>query len=52
VEKNAKSLIEEYQLRVIDRKVILKDEFYEVNSNSGENPPNSPIVENTEEIYW
>jgi hypothetical protein len=46
IEMNAKSLIEEYRLRVIDRKVILKDEFYEVNSNSGKNSANFPIVEN------
>jgi len=46
IEMNAKSLIEEYRLRVIDRKVILKDEFYEVNSNSGKSSGNSPIVEN------
>jgi hypothetical protein len=46
IEMNAKSLIEEYRLRVIDQKVILKDEFYEVNSNSGKSSGNSPIVEN------
>ncbi len=49
IEMNAKSLIEEYRLRVIDRKVILKDEFYEVNSNSGKSSGNSPIVENQAE---
>jgi len=50
VEVNAKSLIEEYQLRVLDRKVVLKDEFdYEVNSNSGKSSGNSPIVENQAE---
>jgi hypothetical protein len=50
VEVNAKSLIEEYQLRVLDQKVILKDEFnYEVNYSSGKNSGNSPIVENQTE---
>ena len=53
VEKNARSLIEEYQLRVVDRKVILKDEFdYEVNSNLGKSSGNSPAVENEEVIDW
>jgi hypothetical protein len=46
VEVNAKSLIEEYQLRVVDQKVILKDDFdYEVNSNSDKSSGNSPSVE-------
>ena len=50
VEVNAKSLIEEYQLRVLDRKVVLKDEFdYEVNYSSGKSSGNSPIVENQAE---
>jgi hypothetical protein len=50
VEVNAKSLIEEYQLRVLDRKVVLKDEFdYEVNYSSDKSSGNSPIVENQEE---
>lgn len=47
MEVNAKSLIEEYQLRVVDRKVVLKDEFdYEVNYNSDKSSGNSPVVEN------
>jgi len=47
MEVNAKSLVEEYKLRVVDRKVVLKDDFdYEVNSNSDESSGNSPVVEN------
>jgi hypothetical protein len=50
VEVNAKSLIEEYQLRVLDRKVVLKDEFdYEVNYSSGKSSDNFSIVENQAE---
>jgi len=50
VEVNAKSLIEEYQLRVLDRKVVLKDKFdYEVNYNSGKSSGNFPTVENQAE---
>lgn len=45
VEKNARSLIEEYQLRVVDQKVILKDELYEVNSKLEKHSENSPSVE-------
>jgi len=46
MEVNAKSLIEEYQLRVVDRKVVLKDDFdYEVNFNSDKSSANSPSVE-------
>lgn len=52
VEANAKSLIEEYQLRVVNQKVILKDDFdYEVNSNRGKCSGNSSAVENEEEIW-
>lgn len=52
MEVNAKSLIEEYKLRVVNQRVILKDEFdYEVNFNSGKCSPNSPAVENEEEIW-
>jgi len=39
-------LIEEYQVRVVERKVILKDEFdYEVNSKLEKHSGNSPAVE-------
>ena len=49
MEVNAKSLIEEYQLRVVKQRVILKDDFnYEVNSNLGKSSGNSPTVENEE----
>ncbi|MEK0184809.1 hypothetical protein [Microcoleus anatoxicus] len=51
MEVNAKSLIEEYQLRVVRQRVILKDDFdYEVNSNSGKCSANSPTVENEEKV--
>jgi len=45
VEKNARSLIEEYQLRVVNQKVILKGELYEVNSKLEKHSENSPSVE-------
>jgi hypothetical protein len=46
IEANARSLIEEYQLRVVDRKVVLKDNFdYEVNSNPDKSSGNSPTVD-------
>lgn len=52
MEVNAKSLIEEYQLRVVNRKVVLVDDFgYEVNSNSDKGSANFPTVEN-EEVDW
>lgn len=52
VEVNAKSLIEEYQLRVVSQKVVLKNEFdYKVNSKSGKCSGNSSIVENEEEVW-
>jgi hypothetical protein len=38
-------LIEEYQLRVVNQKVILKGELYEVNSKLEKHSENSPSVE-------
>lgn len=35
IEKNAETLVQEYKLRVVDQKVILKDDLYEVNCFEG-----------------
>ena len=53
IEKNAQTLAAEYKLRVLDRKIILKDEFdYEVNSSSGKCSANSPTVEKEQVVDW
>jgi len=54
IEKNAETLIQEYKLRVVDQRVVLRDDFYEVNTHPGQYsaPAESANADIEEPILW